>query len=172
MRRVWVVIATAALVSGVGCGRKSYEERLGKTLEKLEYDRRIKKNLMEPPDDKKFKELAIFVRAPKEEGLAKTCLLPVSEGAFDLEATFNDKVDSNTSLHILARVKQVKKAATKGAPPATAPPPRAGFESEVIAVLSSAFNSPEALQTPKFSEESRKGASGTSGSSSSPTTRK
>lgn len=158
MRRFWVVIASAALVAGVGCGRKSYEERLTKTVEKLDYDRRLAKNLMKAPDDKRFKDAAIYVRAPKEEELAKTCLLPVSEGQFDLESSFVDAKDSNSALHVLARVKQVKKAATKGAAPVAAPPPRGDFIGEVVGTLSSVFNSPEVLQnTPKFSEESHKG---------------
>ena len=155
MRRVWVVIASAALVLGVGCGRKSYEERLGKTLEKLDYDRRLKKNLMEPPTEKKFIDNAIYVRAPKEEGLAKTGQLPVGEGQFDLDASFNDKTES--TLHVLARVKKAKKAQTKGAPPVAAPPPRGEFVGEVLGILSSVFGSPEVLQTPKFSDESRRG---------------
>ena len=155
MRRVLVVITSALLVAGVGCGRKSYEERLDKTLAKLDYDRRLKKNLMEPPNEKKFQDLTIYIRAPKEEALAKTGQLPVSEGQFDLDASFNDKTES--SLHVLARVKLPKKAPAKGAPPAPALPPRGEFVGEVLGVLSNLYNSPEALQTPKFSDESRKG---------------
>jgi hypothetical protein len=155
MRRVWVVIATAALVAVVGCGRKSYEERLGKTLEKLEYDRRLKKNLMDPPSEKKFMDLAIYLRAPKEEALAKAGQLPVSEGQFELDASFNDKTDAN--LHVLARVKMPKKAPAKGAPPVAALPPRGEFVADVLGVLSNLFGSPEGLQTPKFSDESKKG---------------
>jgi hypothetical protein len=157
MRRVWLVIASAALVAGVGCGKKSYEERLGKTLEKLEYDKRVKKNLNEAPkEEKKFTDLAIYVRPPKDEVLAKAGQLPVTEGSFDLDASFNDTKD-NTTLHILARVKMPKKPAAKGAPAVATPPPRAPFDSEVLGVLSSVFGSPEALQTPKLVEESRKG---------------
>lgn len=157
MRRVvWVVIASALMVAGVGCGRKSYGEREAKTLGKMDYDRRLKKNLMEPPkEDKKFTELTIYVRAPKDEALAKTGQLPVAEGQFDLDASFTDPKD-NSTLHILARVKMPKKPATKGAQPVAAPPARAEFVGEVLRVLSDVFGSPEALQTPKFTEESRK----------------
>jgi hypothetical protein len=155
MRRVWVVIASAVLVAGVGCGKDSYEKRLSKTLEKLDYDRRLKRNLMEPPTEKKFQDLAIYVRAPKEEVLAKTGQLPVSEGQFDLDASFNDKTEA--TLHVLARVKLPKKPQTKGAPPAPTPPPRGEFVGEVLGILSSVFGSPEVLQAPKYSEESRKG---------------
>jgi hypothetical protein len=157
MRRVWVVIAMAAVVAlgGVGCGRKSYEERLAKTLEKLEYDRRLKKNVMDPPkDEKRFLDLAIYVRAPKEEAITKAGQLPVSEGIFDLDASFNDAKDGST-MHILARVKQQKTQATKGAPAVAAPPPRAEFVGEVLRILNEVFNSPESLQTPKFTEEVR-----------------
>ena len=157
MRRVWVVIAMAVLVagSGVGCGRKSYEERLAKTLEKLDYDRRIRKNLMDAPkEEKKFTDLAIYVRAPKEEALTKAGQLPVSEGQFDLDASFNDAKDGST-MHILARVKLPKKPAAKGAPPVAAPPPRAEFVGEVLRVLSDVFGGPDALQSPKFTEEVR-----------------
>jgi hypothetical protein len=158
MRRLWLVIASAVLVAGVGCGRKSYEDRLDATLKKLEYDRRIKKNLMEPPkEEKKFTELAIYVRAPKEEALTKTGQLPVSEGQFDLDASFVDTKESNATLHVLARVKMPKKPATKGAAPVAQPPARAEFIGEVLRILSDVFGSPEALQNPKFVEESRKG---------------
>jgi hypothetical protein len=158
MRRVWVMIATAALVAVVGCGQKSYTERLEKTLEKLKYDKRVKANLMEPPKaEKKFTDLAIFVRPPKEETLTKTGQLPVSEGQFDLDASFVDTKDGNASLHLLARVKMPKKPATKGAQPVAAPPVRPEFVGEVIRVLSEVFGSPEVLQAPKFTEESHRG---------------
>jgi hypothetical protein len=135
MRRVWVMIAMASLVAGAGCGRKSYEERLGKTLEKLAYDKRIRQNLMEPPkDEKKFTELAIYIRPPKEEALAKTGQLPVSEGQFDLDASFIE---------------------TKGAQPVVAPPPRAEFVGEVLGVLSNVFGNSDAILTPKFVDEVR-----------------
>ena len=151
MRRVWVVITSALLVAGVGCGRKSYEERLDKTVEKMKYDRRLKQNLMDAPNEKKFQDLSIYLRAPKEEALAKTGFLSVAEGQFDLDASFNDKTES--SLHVLARVKLPKKAPAKGAPPAPALPPRGSFDGDVLGVLSNLYNSPEALQTPKFTEE-------------------
>ncbi len=48
-----------------------------------------------------------------------------------------------------------KKPPTKGAAPVATPPPRAEFVGEVLRVLSDVFGSPEALQTPKFSDESR-----------------
>jgi hypothetical protein len=156
MRRVWLVIASAVLVTVIGCGRENYEKRMQTTLLKLEKDRRIKKNLMEPPTEKKFQELTIYVRAPKDMALAKTGQLLVSEGQFDLDGSFNDsKADAN--LHVLARVKLPKKAAAKGAPPAPPPPQRGSFEADVLGVLANVFGSPEGLQTPKFVEESKGG---------------
>jgi hypothetical protein len=159
MRRVWVLMVMALLVlvfvAVPGCGRKSYEERLDKTIEQLKYTRRLNKELMPPPGDKKFQDLGIYFRPPKEQALAKTVQLPVAEGQFDLDASFNDKTDS--ALHILARVKMPKKAAAKGAPPPPPPPQRGEFVGDVLSVLSGVFGSPDGLQTPKFSDEVKKG---------------
>ncbi len=118
MRRVWLVIVSASLVIAVGCGQKLQEADGEDPREDLEYDRRLKKNLMDPPSEKKFQDLAIYVRAPKEEALAKTGQLPVAEGQFDLDASFNDKTDA--TLHVLARVKMPKKAPAKGGAAASA----------------------------------------------------
>jgi hypothetical protein len=107
------------LVAAIGCGRENYQKRIDAQLEKLRYDRRVEKSLMKPPTDKKFDDLSIFVRPPKEETQAKAGQLPVTEGQFDLDASFTDKSDS--ALHVLARVKMPKKAAAKGAP---APAPK------------------------------------------------
>jgi len=156
MRRVWVLIAVASVVTGIGCGRQNYEKRLQATLEKLDYDRRISKNLdPAPKDEKKFTDLTIYVRPPKGMALAKTGQLPVTEGQFDLDASFIDAKDASSTLHVLARVKLPKKPPTKGAAPVAAPPPRAEFVGEVLGVLSNVFNAPDALQTPKFSDEVR-----------------
>ena len=54
-------------------------------------------------------------------------------------------------------MKLPKKAADQGGPAAPAAAPRGEFVADVLGVLSSVFGSPEALQTPKFSEESKKG---------------
>ncbi len=154
MRRVWLVTVSAALVIAVGCGRENYEKRMRTTLENLEYARRLKKNLMDPPGEKKFQDLSIFIRAPKEEALAKTGGLSVGEGQFDLDASFIDAAGS--TLHLLARVKMPKKPPTKGAPP---PPPAAArgeFVGDVLGVLINNLGSPEGLQAPKFVEERTK----------------
>ncbi len=155
MRRVWLMIASASLITAIGCGKENYDKRMEKSLEKMKYDQRIKKNLMpEPKDDKKFTDLAIYVRPPKEEVAAKTGELPVGEGQFDLDASFYDNTDSK--LHVLARVKRAKKPPAKGAPPAPAPTARGGFDGDVLTVVSSVFGSPDALLTPKFVEEQTK----------------
>ena len=154
MRRVWLVTVSAALVIAVGCGRENYEKRMRTTLENLEYARRLKKNLMDPPGEKKFQDLSIFIRAPKEEAMAKTGGLSVGEGQFDLDASFIDAAGS--TLHLLARVKMPKKPPTKGAPP---PPPAAArgeFVGDVLGVLINNLGSPEGLQAPKFVEERTK----------------
>ena len=109
---------------------------------------------MDPPGDKKFLDLAIYIRPPKEEVLAKTGSLPVTEGQFDLDASFVDKTDS--TLHLLARVKMPKKAPAKGAPPPPAPAQRGEFVSDVLGVLAS-IAGPEGLPTPKFVDESKRG---------------
>ena len=154
MRRVWLVMVSAALVIAVGCGRENYQKRMDKTLEDLKYARRLKKELMDPPTEKKFQDLAIYVRAPKDQALAKTGQLPVGEGQFDLDASFNDKIDS--TLHLIARVKMPKKPPTKGAPPPPPPAARGEFVGDVLGVLVNVFGAAEGLQAPKFSEESTK----------------
>jgi len=121
----------------------------------LEYDRRVKKNLMPASDDKRFKDLALWIQPPKEEVIAKTGQLPVAEGQFDLDASFNDKSDA--ALHVLARVKLPKKAATKGAAPAPPPVARGEFGRDVLGVLAGVFGSAEGLDNPKFADESKRG---------------
>jgi len=155
LRRAWLVIVSTALVMAVGCGRENYEKRLAKTLERLEYERRVKKNLMAGATDKKFVDHSIWVQAPKDEALAKTGQLPVAEGQFDLDASFNDK--DAAALHVFARVKLPKKPATKGAPPAPPPTARGEFSRDVLGVLASVFGSAEGLENPKFVEESKRG---------------
>jgi hypothetical protein len=156
MRRVWLVIALAGLMTAIGCGKENYNKRMAKTLEKMEKDKRIKKNLMEAANDKKFTDLAIYVRPPKDEAYAKAGQLPVGEGQFDLDASFNDKVDA--SLHVLARVKKPKKTPAKGAPPAAVPATaRGAFDADVLSVLSNVFGSPDALLTPKFTQDVKAG---------------
>jgi hypothetical protein len=107
---------------------------------------------MEAPNDKKFTDLNIYVRPPKDEVYAKAGQLPIGEGQFDLDASFNDKVDA--TMHLLARVKKQKKAPTKGAPPPPPPVARGAFKAEVLGVLANVFPS-DALLNPKFTPDKK-----------------
>jgi len=156
MHRAWLVMASAAIVAAAGCGRYSYEQRLQTTLTQMEYKKRLNNNLMAPPGEKKFQDLSIFLRAPKEEALAKTGQLPVGEGQFDLDATFVD-TKTDVTLHVLARVKQAKKAPAKGAPPPPPPPQRGEFNSDVLGVLTNVFGASDELQVAKLKEETKRG---------------
>ncbi len=158
MRRVWLVIASASLVATTlfGCGRENYEKRLSNTLTKLEYERRVKKNLMPAANEKKFTDLAIYLQTPKDEAQAKAGQLPVGEGQFDLDASFLDP-KADAVLHVLARVKQPKKPPTKGAAPAPALPPRGDFNAEVINTLATQFGASDNLAITKFKEETKRG---------------
>ena len=155
MRRWCLLVCSTALVVAAGCGQESYNKRLDATLARLERERRIAKNLMAPPTDKKFQELAIYVRPPKDETQVKTGQLPVGEGQFELDASFLDKADA--ALHVLARVKLAKKPQAKGAPPAPAPVPRGDFPRDVLGALASQFGAVEGLTTPKFVDENKRG---------------
>ena len=154
MRRWCLLVSTTALVFVVGCGQKSYSDRMTHNLERLERTRRINKNLMTAVEDKKFKDLAIYIRAPKDEGMAKASLLP--EGPFDLESSFLDD-KTGATLHLLARVKLPKKPQTKGAAPAPTPAPRGDFTRDVLNTLSGVYGTVDGFATPKFVEESKRG---------------
>ncbi len=155
MRRVCLVILSASLVATLGCGRENYEKRQAKTMEKIRYDRRVGKNLMPAASEKKFTDLAIFLRPPKDEAPAKAGTLTVAEGQFDLEPSFIDK--DGTTLQVLGRVKQPKKPPTKGAAPAPALPPRGEFNAEVIATLATTFGATDALAVTKLKDETKRG---------------
>ena len=155
MRRWCLLVSTTALVFVTGCfGQKSYSDRLTHNLDRLQRMRRVEKYLMPAPDDKKYKDLAIYIRAPRDEAQAKASLLP--EGPFDLESSFLDD-KTGAILHLLARVKLPKKPQTKGAAPAPVPAPRGDFTRDVLNVLSGVYGSVEGLTTPKFVDE-RKGS--------------
>ena len=157
MRRWCLLVSTTALVFVAGCfGQKSYSDRLTHTLDRLERTRRVEKNLMPAPDDKKFKDLAIFIRAPKDEGLAKAGMLPAGEGQFELDSSFLDD-KTGATLHLLARVKLPKKPQTKGAAPGPTPAPRGEFTRDVLNVLSGVFGAVDGFITPKFVDESKRG---------------
>ncbi|MGE3821117.1 MAG: hypothetical protein AB7I30_17020 [Isosphaeraceae bacterium] len=138
MRRFVVLLASAAVLLTAGCGAKSYEDRLNKTLAQRRYVKRLDENLMPAPAESKLKQYQVFVRPPKAmEGPTKAFqLAPPEEGKFDLAESFVDP--GKSSLHVLARVKQPKSAdAKKAAPP---PTNRGDFNVDVAALLGSVYN--------------------------------
>jgi hypothetical protein len=154
MRRVLAMLATATLLVVSGCGSKSYEVRLTKTLEDLRYRDRLDRNLGAAPTKPKFEELGIFLRPPLKLVQTKAFMLGAPEpGQFDLEASFDEP--PRQSMHILARVKQPKSASK--AKKAVEPPQNRGeFNRDVLAILNSAYTPPPELSLEKFKEEKQK----------------
>src|SRR5438270_4555178 len=118
MRRVFAILAGAALVLVGGCGMKSYEARLTATLDYMKYQDRLNK-LLQPPQTKgKWEELPVYLRPPKNMTQAKEWLLSPNEpGKYDLEASFLEAA-KQSSLHVLVRVKRAKPTGKKAATPA------------------------------------------------------
>jgi hypothetical protein len=153
MRRVLAMLATATLLVVVGCGTKSYEVRLDKTLADMKYRDRLDRNLAAAPTKPKFEELQIYVRPPLKLQQTKAFMLGAPEpGQFDLEASFDEP--PKQSMHILARVKQ-KKAASK-TKKAEVPTNRGEFNRDVLAILNSAYTPPPELTIEQFKEEKQK----------------
>ena len=155
MRRVLALLATTALLLAGGCGGRSYDIRLDKTLERMRYEKRLKDNLMEAPKAK-FEYFMIFVRPPKNlTGPTKEFQLSALEpGKFDLTESFFEK-DKQSSLHVLARVKQPKVASKKKAAAKPEPvTPRGDFSADVVAVLNSVYG--VELDLAKAKEEKKK----------------
>jgi hypothetical protein len=159
MRRLLALAASVSLVVILGCG-KSYERRLEATLTRMKYQQRLDKYL-NPPEEGKFKELAIYLRTPKSMSPAQQPGLAVDPGAYDLIATFLDLGGASANaaeapqagirLHVLARVKRPKKAPKKGEPPPPPESPRGDFMADVRSVLASELGNSEAALsgTPK-----------------------
>lgn len=155
MRRVLVLSCSTALLIAWGCGKPSYDARLQRTLEEMKYRQRLDENLMPPPGEGPFQDLAIFVRAPKQEELARAFALGViPAGLHDLEASFID-TGAGHSLNLLARRKTAKKAAAKGAPP-TPEVARGEFTADVLAFLSSIYGVSEEIAVGKLKGETKK----------------
>lgn len=141
MRRVLTVLASAAtaVVLVGGCGGKSYDIRLNRTLERMKYEKRLNENLMPAPEEK-FKLLSIYVRPPKSLEKSKEFLLTALEpGRFDLSESFQEK--DKQSMHVLARVKRAKSTAKKKAgdkpePPAIEP---GRLAADVVAILNGVY---------------------------------
>ena len=159
MRRVLAMLVSAGCLIGAGCGSKSYEERLNKTLEDMRYQKRLDDNLMPPPkrDQGKYEELMIFIRPPKNRVPASSkefLLYPAIEpGKFDLEGSFIEAKQQTPSLHVLARIKRPKDAAKKkGAPAPTAE--RGDFNTDVLAIVNAVYSTD--LDLSKFKEATEK----------------
>jgi hypothetical protein len=166
MGRVLAMLATATVVVVGGCGVKSYEIRLDKTLEDMRYQDRLNKMLIAPQNTGKWQQYSIYLRAPRENVPAKGWLLvPIEPGKFDLEASFTETTKDTTKqfLHVLARVKVPKKAAVpakKGTNPAAATPPveRKDFYTDVLDVLAKSYPTvpPEDFVVSKFKPATEK----------------
>lgn len=151
---LWVGVAPV-LILAVGCGSENYNKRLEQTIAQMKRDRRLSKNLEQAPSgEKRFTDLAIYVRSPKGETLNKAGALPVPEGQYDLDATFADK-GADAALHLLARVKLPKKPPAKGQPAPAAPAPRGDFTRDVLDILNSQFGPVDSFTAPKFAREQK-----------------
>ena len=147
------MMVSCLLLVAFGCSQ-SYQIRLDKTLEEMKYEKRLNENLEPPPTEGKLKELAIFIRPPKPLGPSKEFTLgEVPAGQFDETKTFFE--GQKSFLHIIARVKQAKKPAAKGAPAEPAVT-RGQFNADVIAVLKAVYPDEEALAIEKFKDDPHK----------------
>ncbi len=139
MRRVFVLLATTAMLIGGGCGVKIYEKRLEDTLNDMRYQKRLNDLLLAPVTKGALEKLSIYVRPPKGlTGPTKETQLVVEPGKFEDVETFYETDKQN--LHIISRVKLPKPAAKKGAPPPPAPTPRGDFTADVVAILNSYYS--------------------------------
>lgn len=155
MRRVFTVLATTAVLITAGCGGKSYEARLDKTLDKMRYLKRLDDALHPAPTKGKLEQQLIYIRPPKtmEAAPSKEFQLTVLEpGKFDVAESFYSKDGQN--LFVLARVKRVPNPAAKKGPTSENTAVRADFTSDVLATLSGAFN--VEIDATKAKEEKKK----------------
>jgi hypothetical protein len=156
MRRVLaLLLGTATLLYIAGCGAKSYETRLDETLNDMKYQDRLNRLLL-PPLEKKWHEMSIYLRPPKNLVQSKAwALAPTEPGKFDLEASFNEP--SKQDMHVLVRVKRSKGASKKGAAPNPADTvDRTNFTGDVLAVLNDTYKPAEELVITKFKAETKK----------------
>jgi hypothetical protein len=150
MRRVLVLLASTALLLAGGCGGKSYEHRLDKTLELIRYRRQLDNNLM-PAAKGKLETNLIFVRAPKAmEGMKEFAMTVLEPGKFDVAETLLD-AEKKSSLHVLARIPKPATPANKKAAPE--PANRGDFIADVVAELTKAYN--VEIDAAKSKEESK-----------------
>lgn len=154
MRRVLAMSVTAALLVAAGCGSKSYEVRLNKTLGDMRYRKRLDDNLMPAPTKGKFEELLILVRPPKGLQQTKTFMLGSPEpGQFDLDASFDEP--QKQSMHLLARVKRPKGPDSRTKRAEAAPTNQGDFSRDVLALLNKYYGTND-LTIEKFTEETYK----------------
>ena len=160
MRRVLAVLVSAGCLIGAGCGSKSYEERLNKTLEDMRYEKRLNDNLMPAPKraEGKYEELSIYIRPPKNmvPSSSKEFLLypAIEPGKFDLEGSFIEDKKQTPSLHVLARIKKPKTPAKKQAPTPEETANRGEFNTDVLAIVNAVYGSD--LDLAKFKEVTEK----------------
>ena len=121
MNRVVTVALGAGLVLVIGCGTQNYEYRLEHTIDRMKYQKRLDDNLTEASTKGKLEATADLPATPKAmTGPTQTFQLAVIEpGKFDVESSFIEAEKQN--LHVVARVKQAKAPAKKGAPKAEPP---------------------------------------------------
>jgi len=152
------LVATTVLVLSGGCGSKSYEFRLDRTLENMRYRKRLDDNLMPPPAKgiAPFEELGIFLRPPKDLTQSKEFQMTVLEpGQFDLQSSFFEEKKQN--LHVLARVKQPKSASKKAPAPTPADTAvRGDFNQDVIGIVGNVYGVADDLEVGKFKEVTKK----------------
>ncbi len=155
MRRVMAMVATTVLVLSGGCGSKSYEYRLESTLASMRYKKRLDENLMPPPAKgiAPFEELSIFLRPPKNLAQSKEFQMTILEpGQFDLQSSFFEEKKQN--LHVLARVKKPKGAASKkpAAPSPADTAVRGEFNRDVVGLVGNVYGVADDLGIEKFKE--------------------
>ena len=154
MRRVFATLVTASLIVITSCSR-TYDYRLDMTVDNMKYQKRLNDNLMPPATKGKFDELLISIRPPQTLTQSPEFLLSAPPpGTFDLEQSFQES--GKQSLHVLARVKRPKTAKKVQAPADTAV--RRDFNSEVLAILNSAFKPAEEAVSSKFKPVEKKRA--------------
>ena len=154
MNRVIAMIVAGIFVLAVGCGTQSYEKRLEKTIENMNYQKRLNANLTDAPAKGKLEELQIYVRPPKNmTGPTPTFQLAAPEPEkFDLESTFDEP--QKQSLHLLARVKRPKTQTNNPSTPAAETALHGDFNTEVMDLLKSAYG--VELDAGQFKEDTRR----------------
>jgi hypothetical protein len=157
MRRIVAMFLASGLLVALGCSQ-SYDKRMEKTLDTMIENKRFDDNLQAAVEGK-LKEMNIFVRPPKlMAGAKEFSLFALQDGQFDHTETFTEAAESGAkrSLHVIARQKQAKKAAVKGAAPAEPPAPRGPFKTDLVNQLKSVFPDDEKLVDAKMTDDAHK----------------